>query len=114
MMLATFGATGVAKCRANTAELLCPVTAQAHQLCRSITGGGTFHIQLDAAGHHFYIFFLCTGRGAVVANGGTTQTGVYAVFVFVVSCHIKVFGMVTKPGPQAFNKNKTESKTIIK
>ena len=49
------------------------------------------HIELDAAGHHVYVFFLQAGGGAMVANGGTPKAGLDAALVLVISWHTGSF-----------------------
>jgi hypothetical protein len=91
-VFATLFAAGFTNFGTDTADLGGFAAAKAHQLCSGITDSGTFHIQLNATCHHFYVFFLRTGRGAMITNGGTTQTGIDAGLVLVIiSGHNKWF-----------------------
>ena len=91
MMLATFVSAFFAEVGTKAADLFGFFTSQTHQLGCCITGSRTFHIKLDAFGHHLYIFLLCTGTGAMVANGRALETGFNAGLVSMVSTHKKDF-----------------------
>jgi hypothetical protein len=84
IVVSTFCGTGFTHVGTNTANLCCFAAAQAHQLRRRITYGGTFHIKLDTPCHHFHIFLLRTGRSTMIANSGAPQTGVNTGFVLVI------------------------------
>jgi hypothetical protein len=87
IMFGTFVTTGLADIGADCAQLFGRLTIHTHYLCRCITDCGTFHIQLDAAGHHFYISFLQAGRCAVVANGCAAQAGIDTALIHLVVRH---------------------------
>lgn len=87
-VLRMFGAllgTGAAGNRAVLAHLFRILAAHAHKLRGSIAKHGAFHVKLDAARHHFYIVLFEAGCGAMVADSGTTQAGIYALLVLVVT-----------------------------
>jgi hypothetical protein len=84
-VLFTFCGAGVADIGADTADLLGFAAAQAHELRGAVADGGAFHIKLDTFCHHLHVFFLETGRGAMITDGGTTQASVYALLKFVVA-----------------------------
>ncbi|HUC82477.1 MAG TPA: hypothetical protein VMR70_16340 [Flavisolibacter sp.] len=60
-MTCTFITAGLANISAQLAKLLRGLSVHAHDLCGRITDGGTFHIQLNTAGHHLDIILLKTG-----------------------------------------------------
>jgi hypothetical protein len=92
-VLATLGTASFADVGTDAAKFFGFIAAEAHKLCRCITDGGTFHIQLNATGHHFYFFFLRAGRSAMVTDSRTIQTGFNAGFIGVISGHKKGFKM---------------------
>jgi hypothetical protein len=90
-MLPAFRCASLAQVGADRDHLYGITAANTHQLCRGIANGGAFHVELDAAGHHLNVLLLCTGRGAMIANGCATQAGVDAVFIEVISVlHLSV------------------------
>jgi len=74
IMFGTFERTGIAYCGADHCQGLCLAAAQAKHFGRCRADGRTFHVELNAAGHHLNIFFFQAGAGAMPANGGTAQT----------------------------------------
>jgi hypothetical protein len=84
----TLGTANFADVCTNAAYLHCLFASQAHELRRCITDGGTFHVQLNAAGHHFYIFFLRTGGSTMVADSGAPEAHFNTRLILVIiSCH---------------------------
>lgn len=96
LMFAAFVSALITNLCADPAKFLCPFTTDAHQLCCSIADGCTFHIQLNASSHHFYIFFLCARRCTMIANGSATKTGFNAISVCVISFHKLIFNICCK------------------
>jgi hypothetical protein len=50
--------------------------APSHEAGRDSADIGAVAVDADAAGHHFYVFFLEAGRGAMLAGGDTGVEGV--------------------------------------
>lgn len=65
---------------ANTAHFPGTVTPQAHELGGGITDRGALLVELDAAGHHFPVFFFQAGRGTMLAPGSAFQAGIDTFF----------------------------------
>jgi len=84
VVLAAFVGTGLTGVGAKAADFFGFIGAKAHQLGGGVAQGGAFHIQLNAAGHHFDVFFLQAGGSTMVANGGTGEAGINAGFVLVI------------------------------
>jgi hypothetical protein len=93
LMLAAFFTTSLAHIGTQAAKLFGLFAAKTHELSGCITKGSAFHIQLNAAGHHFHVFFLRARRGAVITNSRAAETGVDAVFVRVITSHKKKFSV---------------------
>lgn len=91
LMLAAFAAAGFTDVGTNAAKAVCLFTSEAHELCSGITDSGTFHIQLDAARHHFHIFFPGARCCAMIADGSTAKTSVNAGLILVIPFHDDVF-----------------------
>jgi hypothetical protein len=89
LVFATFFTTGSANLCAYAANVHGPVTAHAHKLCRCVTDGSTFHVQLDTACHHLYMLFLQAGGSTMVTNGRTSKTCINTALILVITCHIK-------------------------
>jgi hypothetical protein len=87
----TFITTSFAYIGTNATDFFCAAAAQAHELCSGITDSGTFHIKLNTARHHFYIFLLGARGSAMVANGRTSKAGIDTGFVGVITSHRTVF-----------------------
>jgi hypothetical protein len=83
-MLSALRRAFLANLRAHPAKLLCPATSQAHQLRSIITDCSTFHIQLHTPCHHLHILLLQTGRGTMIAQRRTVQTGINTFLITVV------------------------------
>lgn len=84
-MLTAFCCAGRARICTDAAYSGRMCTAKTHQLSAGIAKRCAFHIQLYAMRHHFYVFFLEAGSSTVITYRRTSQTGVYAVFILVVS-----------------------------
>lgn len=97
-MFATLLRTGKTGIRTDLADLFRIFSADTHDLGGRITNCGTFHVQLDTAGHHLYIFFLETGRSAVITERGTPEAGLYACFKTVITGHNNGFLVEKSPG----------------
>ena len=84
----TFITTSLADVGTDAAQLLSGLPAYAHHLGSGITDSRTLHIQLDAAGHHLYVFFLQARGSTVVTDSRAIEASVNTAFVLVViSCH---------------------------
>lgn len=86
----TFSGASTTNVSAQAAELFCPVTAETHELRGGVANGSTFHIKLDTARHHLYVFFFKAGRSAMVANGCAAKAGINARLILVVARSICV------------------------
>ena len=71
----TFLRTCVADLFAKVADLFRKVAVQAHDLRGGSANSGAFQVQLNAAGHRFYIFFEQAGAGALLAGRRTGSAG---------------------------------------
>src|SRR5215204_6146344 len=87
LVFAAFGGTVVTKLRTDHTNFPCLAAAKTHELCGGITDGCTFHIQLNAACHHFYIFFLCAGGRAMITDCCAAQTCFYTGLIMVIAFH---------------------------
>jgi len=74
--------------------------AQAHQPCRGFAGGGAFHIEADALGHHLYVLLFRAGCRTMMANGRALQAGIDAFFISMVSFHISLFATTSILAPK--------------
>jgi len=90
-MLTTFIGAGITHISAYAAYIFSLIAAETHKLSGSITYGSTFHIELNTFCHHFYVFFLCTGGGAMVTGSSTLQAGVNTTFILMISGHKNSF-----------------------
>jgi hypothetical protein len=84
-MFATFHCAFFANFCADATNILCFAAAQAHEFRCGVTNRRTFHIELNAAGHHLNVFFLRTRACAIITNGCTAQTGFYTGLVLLVT-----------------------------
>ena len=84
LMLPAFFTAGITGFGAQLTNGLRMRAAEAHELRCGIAKCGTFHVELNAAGHHFYFFFLQAGAGAVITNGGAGKAGIYAILILVI------------------------------
>jgi hypothetical protein len=87
-MLLAFLSTGKTYVGTDPADFFGVLTIHTHHLGGRITDRGAFHVELNAAAHHFYIFFLQTRRSAMIANGGAAQTGLDTALVHLVMGHV--------------------------
>jgi hypothetical protein len=60
MMFTTLFTARIADAGTNSANFVCFIAAKAHELRGRITNCGALHVELNAASHHFNIFFSCT------------------------------------------------------
>jgi hypothetical protein len=85
-VLFAFSRAGFADRGAEAAKLVRVRTAEAHKLGRSTADGRAFQVELDAAGHVLYVWFLQTGGCTVIADNCALQTSLDAAFKLLV-CH---------------------------
>lgn len=71
LMLTAFFSTSFADLCTNRTNIFCSFASQTHQLRGSVTNSCTFHVKLNASGHHFYFFFFCAQTCAMIANCST-------------------------------------------
>jgi hypothetical protein len=84
IVLCAFRSTFITELGAQSAHFFSVAAAQAHQLRCCITHRCAFHTQLNATGHHLYVFFLRARAGAMVTNSSTPQAGFNARLVLVI------------------------------
>jgi len=81
-VFSAFGPAGFAHLGAEVTHLTGEFAVAGHVIGRQGTYLGAVHVQPDAAGHHFYVFFLQAGGGAAVTGNGAGQAGVNAALEF--------------------------------
>jgi hypothetical protein len=87
IVLTTFISTCLADIRTDSTNCLCTRATLAHELGGSIANDGTFDIELNAMGHHFYIFLHSAGSSTIVTNSRTTQASFYTALVLSICIH---------------------------
>jgi len=81
LMFCTFITTFLAHLSANFTNLSSEFTVHSHELSGQAADAGALHVRPDTFAHHLQIFFLQTGRCAVVTGCGTDITGLNAIAI---------------------------------
>lgn len=91
-VFATLSAARIANAGAHQTNFFRAFAAEAHELRGRVTDRRTLHVQLNAARHHFHVFLLRAGGGAVVAKCPATQAGFNARLEVMIPIHKKGLG----------------------
>lgn len=82
MFFAFLGAA-VADAFAKLTKLFREFAVKTHHLSGGVAECSAFEVELDAAGHAFYVFFEKTGAGTLQTEGGAGSAGFYTFLILV-------------------------------